>query len=276
MIKSMTGFGKGRGYISPWGRVSVEIRSVNHRFLDIVLHLPEGLLLFEQRLREEIGKRIKRGHIICRLEINALQLKKPVLNKYLIKEYHLSLKRISRQLNLKDKDIDINTLIGLPGVLSMQPQSSLSLSWRRLKPLVNKALDRLVQRRELEGRALYRDLGIRMQRLGQMLTMVKSRFKKVTQRRLGLYNTEEEKSSFLKSSDINEEIVRLAFHLKNFTRCFRNKKTVIGKELDFILQEMQRETNTIGAKSIDILISSKVIGMKSEIEKMREQVQNVE
>lgn len=276
MIKSMTGFGRGRGYISPWGRVNLEIRSVNHRFLDIVLHLPEGLLLFEQRLREEIGKRIKRGHIICRLEINTLQLKKPVFNKYLIKEYHLSLKRISRQLKLKDKDININTLIGLPGVLSMQSQSSLSLSWRKLKPLVNKALDRLIQRRGLEGRALYRDLGIRMQRLGQMLTIIKSRFKKVTKRRLVLYNTEEEKNSFLKSSDINEEIVRLAFHLKNFTRCFRNKKTVVGKELDFILQEMQRETNTIGAKSIDILISSKVIGMKSEIEKMREQVQNVE
>ena len=108
-----------------------------------------------------------------------------------------------------------------------------------------------------------------------MLKIIKARFKKIIQQRLRLYKTEEEKDSFLRNSDINEEIVRLNFHLKNFIRSLLNKKPV-GKELDFILQEMQREANTIGAKSIDAFISGRIVRIKSEIEKMREQVQNVE
>ena len=275
MIKSMTGFGTAKGFISPWGRINLEIRSTNHRFLDIILHLPEGFLGLEQKLKEEIAKRIKRGHIICRLEMNPLQLKKPVLNKHLIKEYYLSLKRISRQLNLKDKDININTLARLPGIWVMQSQSSLSLSWSKINPLLKEALERLIQKRQQEGRAICQDLGTRTRRLSEILTIIKARFKKAIKQRVKSYIIDEEKNSFLRSSDINEEVVRLSFHLKHFTRCLKNKM-VAGKELDFILQEMQREANTIGAKSIDALISNRVVGMKSEIEKMREQVQNVE
>ena len=274
MIKSMTGFGRARRLISPWGRVVLEIRSVNHRFFDIVLHLPEGFSHLEHRLKDEVAKRVKRGHIICRLEVNTHQLKKPVLNKQLIKEYYLALKQISQQFKLKQA-IDINTLVGLPGIWSVQPQHYLSISWMKLKPLIKEALDALIKIRQQEGRALYQDLRLRSERLDKILRVVKRRSKEVIRQRLNLYNTEEEKNALLKSSDINEEIVRLSFHLKNLTRCLKNKKAV-GKELDFILQEMQREANTIGAKSIDAVVSSKVIGMKDEIEKMREQVQNVE
>ena len=274
MIMSMTGFARARGVLSPQGRVSLEIRSVNHRFLDIVLHLPEGLLHLEHKLKHEISKKIKRGHIICRLEMNSLQVKKPVLNKHLVKEYYLSLRQISKEFNLK-RDISINTLAQLPGIWTIQSQSSLSLGWGRIRPLVKEALDRLIQRRREEGRVLYQDLAARKHRLGAILKAVKARFPKIIKQKLALHNSEEEKNSFLKSSDINEEIVRLSFHLTNFTRCLNNNKAV-GKELDFILQEMQREANTIGAKSIDALISNRVVGMKSEIEKMREQVQNVE
>ena len=275
MIRSMTGFGRIRGFIAPRGRVILEIRSVNHRFLDVVLHLPEGLLHLEQRLKDEIGKRIRRGHIICRLEVGPFQLKRPVLNKHLIKQYYLSLKQISKQLNLKE-NISINTLMGLSGVWSMQSQPSLSISWTRIKPLVKGALDILIQKRQREGRMLYRDLVTRAQRLDRILKIIKTRFRNVIKQRVKRYDSEEEKNGFLKSSDINEEVVRLSFHLKNFIRCLKNTKVAVGKELDFILQEMQREANTIGAKSIDAIISNRVIGMKSEIEKMREQVQNVE
>ena len=155
MIKSMTGFSRARAFISPWGRITLEIRSVNHRFLDMVFHLPEGFLHLEQRLKDEISRKIRRGHIICRLEIDSLQVKKPVLNKGLIREYYLALQQISRQLNLKDSNININNLIGLPGVWSMQLEPSLSLNWVKIKPLVKGALDRLIQRRQQEGRALY-------------------------------------------------------------------------------------------------------------------------
>jgi uncharacterized protein (TIGR00255 family) len=274
MIRSMTGFGRARGFIPSWGRVSLEIRSTNHRFLDIVLHLPEGFLYLEQRLKEAVGRRIKRGHIICRLEVNPLKVKKPILNKNLIKEYYLSLKQVAARLNLNE-DININTLATLPGIWSVQSQSCSSLNWDRVKPLVKKALDRLIKRRQQEGRVLYRDLVVRAQRTGEILGTIKRRFKKVIKQRLSLYKTEEEKNGFLRGSDINEEVVRLGSHLRNCTHCLNNKRAV-GKELDFILQEMQREANTIGAKSVDAIISNKVIGMKSEIEKMREQVQNVE
>ena len=270
----MTGFGRVRRFISPWGRVSLEIRSTNHRFLDTVMHLPEGCLHLEPRIKDEISKRIRRGHLICRLEINPANLKKPILNKHLIKEYYLYLKKISRQFNLK-QDININILAGLPGIWSIQSQASLLISWAKIKPLVKEALDTLIKKRLQEGEALYQDLEARRQRIGKILKMIKERFRKVIKKKLAKYETEEEKNSFLKSSDINEEVVRLSFHLKNFTRCLKNAKTV-GKELDFILQEMQREANTIGAKSIDAPISKQVVGMKSEIEKMREQVQNVE
>jgi uncharacterized protein (TIGR00255 family) len=157
----------------------------------------------------------------------------------------------------------------------MQSQPSLGLSWSKVKPLVKEALERLVQRRQQEGRALYRDLRMRVEKLDAILKKIKTRFKKAIKQRLGLYNNDIEKNSFLRSSDINEEIVRLSFHLKNFARCLHSKKAV-GKELDFILQEMQREANTIGAKSIDTFIASRTVRIKSEIEKMREQVQNVE
>jgi uncharacterized protein (TIGR00255 family) len=275
MIKSMTGFGRARGFIPAWGRVSVEIRSTNRRFLDIAAHLPEVLLHLEQKLKDEIGRAIKRGHIICRIEANPLYLKKPVINKRLIKEYYLALRRISRQLKLKDINININLLAGLPGVWSVESEAPLSLSWAKIKPVVKRALTSLSQRRQQEGRALYQDLRQRARRIGELLAIIKTRSKMVIGQRLKLYKSEEEKSSFLRSADINEEIVRLSFHLKNFTRCLKNKKAM-GKELDFILQEMQREANTIGGKSIDAAISGKVVRMKSEIEKMREQVQNVE
>ena len=151
----------------------------------------------------------------------------------------------------------------------------MSIGWGKIKPLLKEALDGLIKRRQQEGRAIYKDLMLSTQKLDRIIKAIKVRFKRVIRQKLKLYKSEEDKNSFLRNSDINEEIVRLAFHLKNFTRCLKSIKA-IGKELDFILQEMQREANTTGAKSVDAFISDRVIGMKSQIEKMREQVQNVE
>ncbi|MFH1577525.1 MAG: YicC/YloC family endoribonuclease [Candidatus Omnitrophota bacterium] len=274
MIKGMTGFGRARKVIPPLGKVNLEIRSVNHRYFDAVLHLPDGFMYLERKLKDEISKRIKRGHIVCRLEVNLYQFKKPGLNTRVIKEYHSLLKKVSRQFGLK-QDININTLMGLPGIWNMESQSSLSVGWPKIKPLLNEALDKLIQRRRQEGKALYQDMRARAKGINAMLKAVNTRFNKVTKQRLKKYDSDIEKNSFLKSADINEEIVRLNFHLKSFLERLNDKKAV-GKELDFMLQEMQRETNTIGAKSIDSFISGRIVSMKSEIERMREQVQNVE
>ena len=274
MIKSMTGFGAAKDFVSSYGRVNLEIRSNNHRFLDIVLHLPEGFLHLEQKIKAEIAKRVRRGHVVCRLEMNSFQLKKPVLNERLIKEYYYCLKRLGRQLNLS-QNIDINLLAGMPGVWSMQVRQAASLGWPKIRPLVKVALDKFVQGRQQEGKALCSDLKARLRQINEILATVKIRFQKALVQGLKLRKQEDEKSSFLKSVDINEELVRLAFHLKNFERCLHGNRAA-GKELDFILQEMQREANTMGAKSINARIASRVVSMKSEIEKMREQVQNVE
>ena len=270
----MTGFSRVRKNIRSLGVVSLEIRSVNHRFLDIVLHLPEGFAHFEQRIKDEIGKRVRRGRIVCRLDINSHSIKKPVLNKRLIKEYYLSLKKMSQQLKVK-QDLGISGLMSLPGVWSLQAEPSLYISWRKLHPLIKAALDKLINKRQQEGRELYKDIGTRLKIVESLVKKIKQRFKKVVSQRLRLYNADAEKNSFLKNSDINEEIVRLSFHLRSFNRCLKSKKA-IGKELDFILQEMQRESNTIGAKSIDSFISGRIVRIKSAIERMREQVQNVE
>lgn len=276
MINSMTGFGTATSTVPTLGRVSLEIRSTNHRFLDIILHLPEGCMHWEEGLRNLISKRIKRGHVICKLEVVNLPAKNFVLNKHLLKKYYLSLTQISRQLHLK-QGVSLDALMELPGIWITNSTSSLRTYWPMIKGLAEKALDRLMQKRQKEGRAIYSDLEAKLLRLNEAIKTIRVRFKKVITQRLSLFNTDEEKNSFLKSSDINEELVRLSFHLKNLTSQLRSKsERAVGKELDFILQEMQRETNTIGAKSIDALISGKVVGIKSDIEKMREQIQNIE
>ena len=274
MIKSMTGFAKTSAFIAPWGRVNLEMRSVNHRFLDISLHLPEGLMHLEPRLKEEMARKIRRGHILCRFEINLYNHKKPVLNTRLITEYYRALQKLRRYLGLK-QELDINTLAVLPGAWTMQSAPRFCVNWLKIRPLVRQALEQLIDKRQKEGQVLGRDLKARAGRLQESLNAVKQRFNMLIKQRLKQYTSEAEKNSFLKSSDISEEIVRLDFHLKSFTRCLKSKKSV-GKELDFVLQEMQREANTVGAKSIDALISGRIVGLKSEIEKMREQVQNVE
>ena len=173
MIKSMTGFARARRILPPWGRVSLEIRSVNHRFLDIVLHVPDGFFYLEQKIKDEISKRIKRGHILCRIEINTAHLKKPLLNKQLIGQYYVVLRQIARKFKL-EQGIDINSLAMLPGVWSVQSYPHLSLSWRRLRPLLKDALDTLVSKRQQEGRALYKDLQSSADKLARILAHARS------------------------------------------------------------------------------------------------------
>jgi uncharacterized protein (TIGR00255 family) len=140
---------------------------------------------------------------------------------------------------------------------------------------LERALDDLVKTRKNEGQALHKYLKKRAEALSINLQAVKLRFKEAIKAKLSILITDEERSSFLKESDINEELERLTFHIGNF----KNKLTQsgpVGKELDFIAQEMQREANTLAAKSFDVGVSGKVVEMKSQIEKIREQVQNIE
>jgi len=275
MIKSMTGFGSKEAQIGSFGKVSVELRCTNHKFLEIVFHLPEGFLSLEDRLKKEIEAQLKRGRVTCAINISGSKESKVSINKGLLRNYISNLKNIKREFGLKD-ELSINTLIHLPGILSLEQNNvSVSSIWPRLKVLLNQALDELVKMRVKEGKALVGFLKTKADSLESGLKMVKSSFKNAAAKKTSGLSCDEERASFLKDADITEEIERLTFHVRNF-KSKLTKNIPVGKELDFIAQEMQREANTMAAKSFDANISAKVVQMKSQVEKIREQVQNIE
>ncbi|MDD4980442.1 MAG: YicC family protein [Candidatus Omnitrophica bacterium] len=274
-MKSMTGFGSKEMLILPFGKICLEIRSTNHKFLETVFHLPAGFLSLEDKLKQEIEARVKRGRVVCAMNITGGSANNIFVNKRLLKNYISTLRKIQRDSRLKD-EVRLDTLIHLPGVLSLaENQISKTRIWPRLKVLVQKALDELVRMRRKEGQALGRYLKIRAQALEAYLNNIKRRLGRVIRDKATRFKTEEERSSFLKDADISEEMERLIFHAHNFHEQLL-KDGPIGKELDFIAQEMQREANTMGAKSCDAMVSSQVVQVKSQIEKMREQLQNIE
>jgi uncharacterized protein (TIGR00255 family) len=275
MIKSMTGFAGREDEIASFGKISVELRSTNHKFLEAVLHLPEGFLSLEDKIKKEIEGKIKRGRVLCVINIMGGLASSVFINKKLLKNYIGALKDIKGRFRIQGQ-MSMDNLIHLPGVLSLvENRKPLARIWPALKILVNQTLEDLAKTRQKEGRALYVPLRALAESLKRTLDSVKARFKKVIKDKLVQIKIEEERVAFLKDTDITEEIERLVFHIRNFTQKI-SKVGPVGKELDFIAQEMQREANTIGAKSCDAAISAKVVQIKSQIEKIREQVQNIE
>jgi len=275
LMQSMTGFGSCELEVKPFGRIQVELRSSNHKFLESVFHLPEGLLSLEDKLKKEIESRLKRGRVTCAINASGAKFARVVINEPLLKDYLVSLNGIKEEFGINDA-VGINTLIHLPGVLSLEesamPRQKI---WPKLKVLVDKALDELVSTRRKEGLAVAGSLKGWAESLKSQVGQIKLQFKKAVGEKLKSFNTDEERSSFLKDSDITEEIQRLSFHIRNF-KSKLTKIGPIGKELDFIAQEMQREANTMGAKSFDVNISGRVVQIKSLVEKIREQAQNIE
>ncbi len=275
MIKSMTGFGSSEENSAALGKICVEIRSSNHKFLETVLHLPEGLLSVEDKARKEIEAKLARGRITCVINILSKVSPSVSVDKVLLNRYTAATKYISKQYALNEKP-RIDTLMNLPGVLSLtENKISTARLWPILKKALHNAVTDLIAMRGKEGEALFQYLESRIKDLGLNLKFIQNRFKKVIRNKIPEIKTDAERTAFLKETDITEEIERLTFHIKNFKNKL-SKVGAIGKELDFIAQEMQREANTIGAKSCDVKISAEVVQIKSQIEKLREQVQNIE
>jgi uncharacterized protein (TIGR00255 family) len=276
MIQSMTGFGTKEAAIANLGKMRMELRSTNHKFLEVVFHIPEMLISLEDKIKKEIEAKVKRGRLTCVITFMGAQTTPTVfINKALLKNYASALENIKKQSQLRD-EISINTLVHLPGVLSLEENKINKAGvWPGLKILVNQTVNGLLKMRQKEGRALFVFLKKRAELLKAELSMIKMRFKKVIKEKLAKLPTNEERVSFLKETDIAEETERLAFHIRNFQNKLL-KSGPLGKELDFIAQEMQREANTMAAKSFDTIISSRAVQIKSQIEKIREQVQNIE
>jgi len=292
MIRSMTGFGRGQARYGK-GTIVVEIKTVNHKYFDVSLKIPEGLAAFEDRIKELLQRKVQRGKISM-----SLMCKGPLarncrvsVNKRVAGLYRKELAVLGRSFGLKD-DISVRDLMTLPGILTYESTGADSPKmWHALKRAIEDALGKLVEDRNKEGAALHKDLEKRVRNIERMLAAIRKRasvtieeYRKKFAERVKDFASgrtidpgrlEIEVAIYAKNCDISEEIARLASHLANF------KKTTggsgdIGKKLDFIAQELHREINTIGSKSSDFRVSKNVIEMKGEVEKIREQAKNVE
>ncbi|MCM8771380.1 MAG: YicC family protein [Candidatus Omnitrophica bacterium] len=269
----MTGFGASAKHLKGMGRLELQLRSINHRFLEIVFHLPEELLYLEDVLRRFICQYLSRGRITCVLKLNGTASEVSIFDETKLLRYYKQLKRLNKKIGLESA-LSLDLLLSLPGVVTTRPKYK-DIPVAQIKDLFRCALNKLIRQRKKEGQALYQDLKQRLHKLHFYLAKLETRFQDVIEERAQAFVLPEEKATFLKNTDITEELVRIKFHLRNFAREMEREKAQ-GKELDFIAQELSREANTVSAKSIDAWVSSYVVKIKSEIDKIREQLQNVE
>jgi uncharacterized protein (TIGR00255 family) len=291
MIRSMTGVGRAEAVLAPWGsRLVVDIRSVNHKFLELTPRLPGALAGYEGQVRDIVRRRIRRGYVQVQVyldeESGAPRLR---LNHALAREY-LSLARdVRRRYGVKGEP-DINNLLAFPGILTAEKaDSDHARLWRQAERVVNAALRQLIEMKTAEGVALVRDLRGRVTRIQRAVAAIERRVpQRLRERRdnmmaqvkdLGVEAAPkrvlEELAFISEKVDIHEECVRLKSHCAMFLRALRSSATS-GKKLDFITQEILRETDTLSAKARDMVISRRAIEIKGEIDKLKEQVRNVE
>ncbi|MFH1046453.1 MAG: YicC/YloC family endoribonuclease [Candidatus Omnitrophota bacterium] len=292
MIKSMTGYGKGQ-HLCAQGAFIVEMRSLNHKYFDIVVRLPNQLAMFEDRVRDLLKKKVHRGRITLSASWERRRKQETMfsLNLPLAKKYYQELAKLKKSLRLQD-DVRLAELIALPEVLTFeQPKDQDSDLWPGLAKAVELALEKLEQMRSAEGKRLQKDLIKRLNKTDGYVRNIENHLPKVIEKYKdslfkkvkylsGAKNLDhdriaEEVALFVRNSDVTEELTRLVSHIKAFRNALANPKEA-GKEADFIAQEMFREANTVGAKASSFRISAQVIKMKSQIEKLREQLQNVE
>lgn len=290
----MTGYG--RGDCSQDGfKITVELSSVNRKQSEISVNLPREMEMLEAPIRDLINRYIARGRLTVRVALHAGASKLSArmhLNVPLAKAYARELERLSRQLKLPGP-VTLDHLARAPGVFQTDEQIAEEEDfWPAVEKALTKALQAVVKMREREGAHLARDLAQRITAMRKAVTQVQKHAPGVAQRyrqqlierikSAGLDAPRGEDDRLLKEvvyfadrSDISEELTRLASHFQQFDDGLKSKEPV-GRMLDFLAQEMNREVNTIGSKANDSLISREVVILKAELEKFREQAQNVE
>jgi uncharacterized protein (TIGR00255 family) len=273
MIKGMTGFGAAalsHGAI----KGIVEIKSVNHRYLDFAYYLPIGFGSVEGKIKQLVGKDIQRGRVTVAIKLTQKPTHVMRFNHDVVEAYIKEVKVLKKKFNLSD-GLSVSEVIRLPGVVDVEDAFiQADTLWPSLEKSLKRALAALMTMRRREGAALRRDVSDKIRRMGMQARAIENRAKKILEeKKKSLGN--DEFSSFQRGIDINEELSRLQHYLVEVKNLMSNKQPV-GKKVDFIAQEMQRETNTIGSKMQDNVVSNAVIAMKSKIEKIREQAQNIE
>ena len=294
MIRSMTGYGRAE-VSGPRLAVSVECRSVNHRHLDIVLKLPRALAVYEPDARRLVQAAVQRGRVDVSATLTAAGgggLGSLSVDTAQAREYEAAARVLADELGLTPS-LRIEWLLAQPGVLARdaEPAVSPEEGWSLLAPALEAALADLVARREAEGKALAQELGTLHDTLeaGVALIAVRvpttqgrraARLRERVQALLGDVPVDEgrlatEIAALAGRADITEELARLRAHLGEL-RARIDEGGTVGRPLDFLIQEINREINTVGSKADDLEISQAVIGAKATLEKIREQVQNIE
>ena len=292
MLKSMTGYGKGEA-TAPNGNFLVEIRAVNHRYGEISVRLPRSFYAFENELKRLAASVLKRGKIDISVQWDEASAANnaPQLDIAVARGYYDAYTRLVKEFNVP-QDAPISYIMSLKGVMK---EVSVTADETELQPLLLAAVENAVIALEgmrlREGEALAQDLQARRRQvaewsgqIGERMPQVVSEYRQKLKVRLDqlLEGTEMDENRLAQEvalladrSDITEELVRLSSHFNQFDEALRSSEPV-GRKLDFLMQEMNREVNTIGSKSNDAGITNLVIQIKAEMEKMREQVQNVE
>jgi len=292
VIKSMTGFGRAEVEVN--GRVwSMEVRSVNNRYLDLKMKLPRGYTPFEERIRKMVSSHHVRGRVDLYLSVSGdfSNLQEVTVNKALASGYHDALKELGESFGL-EAQIAVKDLASYPDVIVReQKEEDLETLWQVVEQVVDTALLNCTVMRTQEGTALSGDLEERLDTFKKTITIIeKSIPELLEQRQRGLEERLEkilgtvqldparlaqEVAIIADKTDVTEEIVRLRSHIEQFSR-FLSEDGGVGRKLDFLLQEFLREVNTLASKINDAAIAHHSVDLKSELEKMREQVQNIE
>jgi len=291
-MNSMTGFGKADLRKDKLA-VSVAITSVNSRFLEFTLRLPKQMAFMESKFKELIASQINRGKITLTLnyEDYGTGVDKLVINEKVADEFYRQLKNLKKKYKLEGA-IEIGHFMGFPELFKLEKANELEKRiWPTIKQAMTTALKDLSAMRKREGENLKKDLTARVEYLSSKINEVDKQAanniptyrEKLTKRIADVMGNktidglrlEEEVTYLAERSDITEECIRFKSHLKQF-RGDLKKRGSVGKRLNFILQELNRETNTIGAKAGNNEVSKLVLLLKEEIEKIREQVQNIE
>ncbi len=292
VMRSMTGFGTGEAGTAAC-RYAVEARSVNHRFCEIVVRLPRDLSPLEDQVRALTQGRILRGRVEVAIirEDQGKRLRTVKTDIDLATAYVSALNDLKQALLLSGT-LDLSVLMSLPELIKIEEQKvDLEACWPAIASGVGAALDRLVAMRESEGARLASDMLLRLERLAQTVGEIEQRAplvvreyrarlaRRVQELAVGVPVDEgrlaTEVAVFADRSDITEEITRFRSHLTQFRDTLASDGAV-GRMLEFIVQELGRETNTMGSKANDLEITRRVIAVKGELESLREQIQNVE
>lgn len=290
-MHSMTGFGRGMA-TGPLGRVTVELATLNSRYLELSVRLPKPLVALEPVIRQQVAEALQRGKVTVSVGLDSRQAAERVkLDANMARAYMSQLRTLRKELKI-DAEPTLTDLLQIPDILAPREiEPGDESTEKQLAEALSKALAQLAKMREKEGQAMAADMKKRLLLMQKSVEMIEKRAKQSVQDRLTKLRErvqellaipmenpdrlDQELAIMADKGDITEECVRFRSHLVQF-RDALSVKEPIGKRLNFILQEMNREANTMGSKAVDISLTQHVILIKEELEKIREMVQNIE